>query len=141
MNDNKTYSTDFLIDRFYQKYEKSTGKTDVKSQKHNIKPLQIKIENRKTCIQNFVEICDLLKRNKLDIEKYIKDELNVETAISSSGLILSNTYNRDRIEPILRNYIKKYVQCYLCKSLNTKLEKENRINYLKCNDCHANSVI
>ena len=42
---------------------------------------------------------------------------------------------------MIKKYIQAYVQCDNCKGLGTTIEKENRLNILKCSKCKAHRTV
>jgi len=52
-------------------------------------------------------------------------------------LLIKGKFQQKHIERILRHYILEYVQCHTCKSLETKLHKENRLLFMKCDTCQS----
>jgi translation initiation factor 2 subunit 2 len=111
----------------------------------NISKPDIKYENRKTFWYNFGKNCTQINRSIPQFKKYIEKELAVETSVNEkSNLILRGKYNLNIIGSTYKKYIKYYVQCTTCKSLNTEIirNSSNRLDYLKClnpkcNTCKA----
>ncbi len=111
----------------------------------NISKPDIKYENRKTFWYNFGKNCNQINRSMPQFKKYIEKELAVETSLNEkSNLILRGKYNFNIIGSTYKKYIKYYVQCSSCKSLNTEIirNSSNRLDYLKClnpkcNTCKA----
>lgn len=101
----------------------------------NISKPDIKYENRKTFWLNYGKNCSQINRNVEQIKKFIEKELSVETSINDkSNLILRRKYNFVMIAAIYKKYIKNYVQCSTCKSMDTEIVRNlsNRLDYLKC---------
>ena len=134
------YDDDYLMKRFSEKYKELTGTTTSCTGKTIIKTPECQILNRKTFIQNFEEVCSSINRESNDVSNYIGKELQIQTSITSNGcLIIHGTYRKEQIENIVKKYVVNYVQCPLCKTQNTKIEKIDRITYIVCNKCHAQS--
>ncbi len=128
------YDLDTLLDRLYDDLSNKSEKT-----KKNIlsKPI-ISLVNKKTAITNIEKIAEELNRNYSEIESYISNELNMNITQTGEGHMLINGYVKPpAIEKQIKGFIIEYVQCNMCKSIDTFTNKENRINYLHCNKCKA----
>ena len=137
----KTYPLLELIDRFDNKYTNITGYVGGKS-KTVIKYPEVQMLNKKMYIQNFKDVCMSMNRELSDCSNYISKELQIQTSISSNNtLIIHGTYKKNVIENIIKKYVVNYVQCPLCKTQDTKLEKIDRITFILCNRCHAKNAI
>lgn len=144
--DNTNYQEDFLsirtnpdtiyqtiLDEIYDTLQENNelfGNTNIIISKPDIK-----YENRKTFWYNFGKNCTQINRSIPQFKKYIEKELGVETSVNEkSNLILRGKYNFNIIGSTYKKYIKFYVQCSTCKSLNTEIVRNssNRLDYLKC---------
>lgn len=101
----------------------------------NISKPDIKYENRKTFWYNYGKNCSQINRTTDQIKKFIEKEMAVETSVNDkSNLILRGRYNFVMIAGAYKKYIKNYVQCTTCKSMETEIVRNssNRLDYLKC---------
>lgn len=101
----------------------------------NISKPDIKYENRKTFWYNYGKNCSQINRTTDQIKKFIEKEMAVETSVNDkSNLILRGRYNFAMIAGSYKKYIKNYVQCTTCKSMETEIirNSSNRLDYLKC---------
>jgi translation initiation factor 2 subunit 2 len=108
----------------------------------NISKPDIKYENRKTFWLNYGKNCSQINRSIEQLKKFYEKELAVETSINDkSNLILRGKYNFNIIANTYKKYIKNYVQCTTCKSINTEIERNssNRLDYLKCLNTKCNT--
>jgi translation initiation factor 2 subunit 2 len=136
------YDINYLIERFSDKYKDITGNSNSGKFKTIIKAPEIQSFNKKIFIQNFKDVCASINRDLQEVSSYISKELVVQTSISANGtLVIHGTYRKNQIESIVKKYVINFVQCPLCKTQDTKIEKNNRINYIICNRCHAKSSI
>ncbi len=117
-------------------YETLTDNNQLFGNKNvNISKPDIKYENRKTFWYNYGKNCSQINRNVEQIKKFIEKEMAVETSINDkSNLILRGKYNFAMIAGAYKKYIKNYVQCTTCKSMETEIVRNssNRLDYLKC---------
>lgn len=101
----------------------------------NVSKPDIKYENRKTFWYNYGKNCSQLNRSTQQIKLFFEKELAVETSINDKGnLILRGKYNFNLIASTFKKYIKNYIQCSSCKSIQTEIVRNssNRLDYLKC---------
>lgn len=102
----------------------------------------INFENKYTYWINYTKNCEQIKRNKEHVKKYIEKELSMNISINGQGYLkIRGRHNIIKISELLKNYIKKFVQCKTCKSLDTGIIKNNqtRIDTLKCLNETCNS--
>lgn len=117
-------------------YETLTDNNQLFGNKNiNISKPDIKYINRKTFWYNYGKNCSQINRNVEQVKKFIEKEMAVETSINEKyNLILKGKYNIAMIASIYKKYIKNYVQCTTCKSMDTEIVRNssNRLDYLKC---------
>ena len=131
---------DYLVNRFYNELEHQQNASNLK-QKGVRKP-EHQSKDRKTFINNFTDVCSSINREQELVSAYIAKELKIETSISGAGiLIIHGSYKKNSIEELIRKYVIEFVQCTMCKSLNTKINKRNKITYLDCDKCRASVSI
>lgn len=103
----------------------------------------IKYENRKTFWYNYGKNCSQINRTLEQLKRFIEKEMAVETSINDkSNLILRGKYNFAMIASAYKKYIKNYVQCTTCKSMQTEIVRNssNRLDYLKCLNPKCNTL-
>ena len=91
MTDLDLYKTDYLVDRLYNELEKH----HINQQKVILDKPIVKIENKKTCIANFSNICIKLNRATNDVKQYFEKEMNVVTSINAAGGLIITGMFRD----------------------------------------------
>ena len=92
--------------------------------------------------QNFEKICTILNRNPEDVRVFVLEELMAQgTMDSQGGLTMKVKVQPSQVENVIMHYAQVYVQCPVCKSLNTELIKENRIQFVHCNDCSSHNSV
>ena len=91
----------------------------------------IKIGN-KTGLCNFDNICLKMKRSQTHVKSFIDTELGTISSINISKiLLLKGKFSTEQVKTIIKSYIKTFIQCNLCKSYNTELNKNTK----SCLDC------
>lgn len=131
------YDLNFMLDRIYNDFDITKNPSRIILPK-----LQIANENKKTYFSNFDKLCVGLNRNDTDFVKFLQTELSASTSINGDNvLVIDGMFKEKQIENIIIRYIDNYVRCKICRSLNTFLIKEQRINTMKCNKCNASYSI
>lgn len=137
-------TTSQLINRAYVLLKENKNN----EKKHFIKP-HIISHNRKTYISNFIKYCDSINRDQEKVKNFLEKDLGTNSSIVSenslgdekSGLKFTTTFRLPVIMSSITNYMKEYVLCKSCKSGNTQIKKIDKITYVCCNSCKANTAI
>jgi len=123
---------------------KMTGGTD-NHVKFSIMPAEVsRFGVKKTAFSNFSKICEYLNRDKTHVNDYLIAELGTTTSEDGKGrLLIKGKYNQKNIHKVLEKYILMYVQCSMCKSLNTRISKNpaNRLYFLECINCGSSKSV
>lgn len=93
--------------------------------------------------KNSKKISDILNRKLTEMQIFFQDELNTGITINEKQEIIirgKNRYTVSNIQSILKKYIKAYVSCITCKSLDTRLFKDGNIQRFSCNSCGAEHI-
>ncbi|MEM5875449.1 MAG: translation initiation factor IF-2 subunit beta [Candidatus Aenigmatarchaeota archaeon] len=111
--------------------------------KDRFNPPQAEIEyvSNKTIIKNFSDIADYLKRDVKHFARYMMNSLATLGEIKGKSLILYSKIRKEQLLDRINSYIKNYVMCRFCNEPDTKLEKEDRIYFIKCDACGARYAI
>ncbi len=100
------------------------------------------IQGNKTILSNFLQIADILRRPAEHLLKYILKELATPGEIKKSGsVIVGAKASASRINEKIRQYANEFVLCAECGKPDTKIEKEDKFNFLKCHACGARHPI
>ena len=100
------------------------------------------IQGNKTIISNFLQIASVLGRESDHLLKYTLKELATPGEIKKSGsLILGTKVSASRINEKIRQYADIFVFCFECGKPDTKIEREDGLNYMKCSACGAKNII
>jgi len=103
----------------------------------------IKYENRKTFWYNFNKNCSQINRTPNQLKNFYEKEFAVETSLNEKiQFILKGKYNLNLIASTFKKYIKNYVQCSTCKTIQTEIirNSSNRLDYLKCLNPKCNTL-
>lgn len=110
--------------------------------------LNVERKSKKTIIQNFSHICQLLKRSPEQVKQFICTEQNAVATIAGAAqggdrliqdgaLLISGRLTENQLQSLIASYICTYVKCPVCGSMDTRLEKNNRILFIICSQCMA----
>ena len=99
------------------------------------------VEGTKTIITNFSQICDVLRRDKDHVTKYLYKELATSGKIDGERLIFNRKLTSAKINEKIGQYAGEFVICSECKKPDTELVKENRLMFIKCLACGAKKTV
>jgi translation initiation factor 2 subunit 2 len=129
---------DKLLERVYQKIPPKSGTSDLQ-----LPETQLIRVGTQTIIKNFRDISQKLKRDPQLVSKYLLKELASAGSYEdySGQLILNVKVSRKVIEQLLDIFIKSYVKCPTCGSIDTKIEHRGKIWVLVCEACGAEQPV
>lgn len=99
------------------------------------------IEGKKTIIQNFKEIADILNRDPKHILKFFLRELATAGEIEGTRAVFKGQFSNYVLNDIVKRYANLYVICPECKKPDTKIVREGRFWFLVCEACGAKTPI
>ena len=134
----KLYDYEWLLQRLYAKVPPKSGSAEYKIPE----PKVLRIGNQ-TIIQNFREIAQKLKRDPQLVARYLQKELAAAGSYDpgSGQLILNVKVSRRVLNQFLQLFLKNYVRCPTCGSIDTRLEKRGRTWVLVCEACGAEQPV
>jgi translation initiation factor 2 subunit 2 len=122
-----------LLNRAYEKLPKT-----VKSGERFVMPvIEASVQGSQTTIKNFSQICDFLGRDPKHLLKFFTKELATPANFDGSRANLQAKVMQGLLQKKLESYVKEYVICKECGRPDTKLNKEDRLSFLKCEACGA----
>ena len=105
--------------------------------RQEIPKLVIQVQPKKTIIQNFRDVAQRLNRDPTHIARFFLKELALPGSIEGNAFVLYAERSPRTLEAVYERYIKFYVECPVCHSIDTYLEREGRIYVLVCTACGA----
>lgn len=96
---------------------------------------------RRTIIQNFGEISGKINRDPHHLLKFLSKELGTAASIDGARAIFQGRFDVGTVTRLLNLYAQHYVICPICNRPDTKVEKEGRYLFLRCEACGAKSSI
>ena len=99
------------------------------------------LEGNKTIISNFGQIAQTLQRPQEHVIKFLLKELAAPGEMRKNELIIGRKVSSVQVNQKIRRYADAYVICKECGKPDTKLKKENNVNYLICQACGEKQVV
>ncbi len=126
-----------LLDKAYEKLPKVKDQ----GERFEIPQVEIAIQGRQTIFRNFTQVAQTLRREPRHLLKYLTKELAAPGNIDGQRAIIQTKVPRNTMQAKLNNYVRDYVVCKECKRPDTKIIKEGRITFLKCEACGAKAGV
>jgi translation initiation factor 2 subunit 2 len=126
-----------LLNKAYE----SLPKVEESTERLEIPEPEIIIQGRQTIIKNFSQICEAIRRDPNHLLKYLTKELATPAGFDGARATFQSKISRRMMENKLESYVKEYLVCKECSRPDTKLVRENRIVFLKCEACGAKSPV
>ncbi len=99
------------------------------------------VSGKRTFIQNFKQICDILNRDPKLVLRYLLKELAAPGTLEGTMAVIMGEHSRQMINALLQRFIKDYVICPICGEPDTILVKERKMMFIKCMACGAISSV
>lgn len=133
----KDYEYPVLLKRIFEMLNKA-GENPSKTTRIPVPNLG-RIGTKRTCITNFKEICNAIHRPPEHLMSYLSVELGSPSSLDGNAqqMVAKGRFQQSHIEKVIKHYIREYVICKVCKSYDTSMEKENRLNFVKCATCNS----
>ncbi|BBD72932.1 translation initiation factor IF-2 subunit beta [Sulfodiicoccus acidiphilus] len=127
-----------LLDRLYAKLPQK----EPSSAYQELPKLNIMSAGNLTVIRNFEEYCDRIRRDPKLVTKYLLKELAAPGMLQDNGqLSIQGKFSSTVINTLMDRFVKVYVQCPTCKSLDTVLKLDKRVWTMSCLACGAVTTI
>jgi translation initiation factor 2 subunit 2 len=99
------------------------------------------LQGNRTVVGNFGQIASSLSRDVEHLLKYILKELATPGEFKNNVLIIGRKVSAQMINDKIDKYVREFVICKECKKPDTKLVKEEKITFLKCQACGAKQPV
>ncbi|KAJ3693782.1 hypothetical protein LUZ60_009262 [Juncus effusus] len=108
-----------------------------------MRPPQVLREGtKKTVFVNFMDLCKTMHRQPEHVMTFLLAEMGTSGSLDGQQrLVVKGRFAPKNFEGILRRYITEYVICSGCKSPDTILSKENRLFFLRCEQCGSSRTV
>jgi Translation initiation factor 2, beta subunit (eIF-2beta)/eIF-5 N-terminal domain len=107
----------------------------------NIPLPKINYVGKWTSIENAGTICDVINRDINLLAEFLQKEFSVASKIEDKKIILQKKIEFDKIKAKIDKFVDIFVRCPICKKLDTRLEKRERVYIIKCLACGAESPV
>eukprot|EP00898_Chlorokybus_atmophyticus_P006468 jgi/Chlat1/6822/Chrsp51S06505 len=133
----RDYHYEELLDRVFGILRENNPELAGEKRRTIMKPPQVLREGtKKTVFVNFMELCKTMHRQPDHVMAFLLAELGTSGSLDGQQrLIVKGRFLPKVFEGILRRYVNEYVMCNGCKSPDTILSKENRLFFLRCEQC------
>jgi len=91
----------------------------------------------RTVFKNFGAVLSTLRRDSNHLSKYLFKELAAPGGIEGSSLVFQRKLPSGILQDKLNAYVKEFVYCKVCGEPDTKLLKEDRLTFVRCEACGA----
>lgn len=127
---------EFLLNKADEFLKQTIGKD-----KKNI-TLTVTRKNRKTQV-NIEEIAAQLNRQPEHLAKFVLKGLFSEGTVNEKGILnVDGRFVQSEVENVIKTFILEYVVCKSCENMNnTKIIKQNRLFFVKCNNCGSERCV
>ncbi len=99
------------------------------------------IEGRMTILRNFRDILTAMRRPEDHVTKFLVSQLGTSGAVDGDRMVFTGRVSEANLANRLDDYVGTYVQCSECGAPDTHLEKDGRVQLLKCEACGAHQPI
>lgn len=128
---------EFEYDKLLKKAIESKPKDSDAIKRFEIPKVSSEIQGNKTLLKNFNEITNTLRRDPKHLSKFFLKQLATPGNIQGNILILQRKVPGSMLQSKLEQYVRDFIYCKECGKPDTKLVKEDRVTYMKCEACGA----
>jgi len=126
-----------LLDKAYSNLPKAVG-TGERFEIPKVVGIRM---GRRTIVQNFGDISSALNRDPHHLLKFLSRELATAASLDGSRAIFQGKFDVGTVTRLLTIYAQRFVICPICNRPDTKMEKEGRYLFLRCEACGARSSV
>jgi translation initiation factor 2 subunit 2 len=102
---------------------------------------EVREEGNVTVVENFQTLCDQLGREPGHLLQFLQAEVGTSGHIDESGRArITGSFDAERIGEAIDGYTAAFVLCSECGLPDTRLERENGVELLRCEACGARSA-
>ena len=109
----------------------------VASERFEVPRAQLQRAGLRTIFVNFDAVAQKLRREPEHLLKYVLKQLATSRETRTEQVILIGNFSEDQVNRKIQQYVEAYVLCKECSRPDTKLVREDRLEFLKCEACGA----
>ncbi len=126
-----------LLDRAKEKLPEVAENHD----RFEVPEVDVMQEGKITVVRNFLDITDVLRRDKDHVLQFLLRELGTPGNIEGRRVVLKSKISPAQIQDKIRTYTDTFVICSECGRPDTKLNKDGRTLVLECEACGAHRPV
>ncbi|KAG0479085.1 hypothetical protein HPP92_013804 [Vanilla planifolia] len=139
----RDYKYEELLDRVFNILRENNPLLAGDRRRTVMRPPQVLREGtKKTVFANFMDSCKTMHRQPEHVMTFLLAEMGTTGSLDGQQrLVVKGRFAPKNFEGILKRYINEYVICNGCKSADTILTKENRLFFLRCEQCGSSRSV
>ncbi|KAL5196631.1 hypothetical protein ABZP36_000143 [Zizania latifolia] len=139
----RDYNYDELLGRVFNILRENNPDLAGDRRRTVMRPPQVLREGtKKTVFVNLMDLCKTMHRQPEHVMMFLLAEMGTSGSLDGQQrLVIKGRFAPKNFEAILRRYINEYVICNGCKSPDTILSKENRLFFLRCEQCGSSRSV
>ena len=118
-------------------YEKVKPIKSSSGERFEVPKANIQVIGNKTYVENFLQICNYLRRQPEHVMKFLSKELATFSKIENERLMLNRKLQISHVNDKINLYINAFVTCKECKKPDTALIKQDGLMFIHCLACGA----
>lgn len=99
------------------------------------------VEGRMTILRNFRDILTATRRPEDHVTKFLVSQLGTSGTVDGDRMVFVGRLSQSNLNQRLDDYVGTYVQCSECGAPDTHLERDGRVQILKCEACGAHQPV
>ncbi len=99
------------------------------------------IEGRMTILRNFRALLEATRREEAAVAKFLLAQIGTAGNVDGDRLVFTGKVTDAKLQGVLDDYVETYVRCSECGAPDTHVEKEGRVQILRCEACGARTPI
>lgn len=99
------------------------------------------VTGMRTILNNMKEICEAFNRDPPHLLKFLSGEMATAATMRGPRAIFQGRFGPDTFERLIKRYVNEFVVCPVCTRPDTKIAKEKRFLFLRCEACGAKSSL
>ncbi|MHC1598181.1 MAG: translation initiation factor IF-2 subunit beta [Candidatus Methanofastidiosia archaeon] len=133
--------TNFDYEKMLDDARESLPKDLVEGARFEVPKVRSLVVGNKTIIKNFREILNILRRDENHLIKFLLGEMATSGNAEGSQAVFKGKFSQTFIQDKLMKYANNFVLCHECKKPDTKIIKEGRVYFIRCEACGAKHPI
>jgi translation initiation factor 2 subunit 2 len=109
----------------------------LKNERFDLPKLSVMVIGNRTTISNFVKSIKDVRREPVEVLKYFAKELATSGEIKGAQAEFIGKFSGLEINKKFTRFLDEFVLCKECHKPDTKLQKEGKQLFLKCEACGA----